>query len=179
MFMRKFGKIFGLVAAVGAILCGGAAVLLGLSTASMAKMMKAKGAGVTTMIDYTCDTCGIDGSATSGYSEIVDGTPCGYISGQAVRCLVKYTVEERKMTEEEQAELERGQASWDRMLDGSQTVRFGGILVMLAGLLMGVGAFGCLKDKGWGLPVEGAALLLGITGVGIGISALVTIFSGS
>lgn len=122
-------------------------MVMGWSTATMAEIMRAQGEDATTMIDYTCYTCGIEGSAISGYSEIDNGTPCGYISGQAVRCQGTYIVEEREMTEEERAEVEQDQENWDRMLDCSGTIKSGGILALLAGLLMGVGAFGCLKDK--------------------------------
>ncbi len=177
---RKIVGIIGVVLTLGGLTVGTWIMIMVSTTVLMARTMKAQLEGATTMIDYTCNTCGVvDGSFTAGTRGIVNGSPCGYISGQAVICRGTYTVQEREMTEEEMEDAEQAREGWDRMIDRSVPIKTGGILTLIAGLIMGVGAFGCLKDKGWGLPVEIVALLLGIVGMGIGISTVVAIFSGS
>ena len=175
---KKVMGILGILVALGAIFCGSIIVITAQSTVMMTSKMIDMRDGITTMIDYTCDTCGLTGSIAEGTSDTRDGTECGYISGQAVRCKGHYTTSKREMTEAEKDELNQDIANWEKMKAKASPMTTTGVLAIIAGFLMIVGAVGCFKNQLWGLVVIGGTFIAAIVCIAIGISTILKTYSG-
>lgn len=174
---KKVFGITGIFMAIGALSAGCIILITAQSTAIMAaKMIEMRG-HLTTMVDYTCTTCGLTGSIAEGTSDTRDGTECGYISGQAVRCKGTYTTKKRNMTDAEKEEIKGDIKAWERMKAQATPIGTRGIVAVIAGILMILGAVGCLKNQVWGLPVLGITFLLALVTIITGASAIIKTYS--